>query len=61
MPETAKPREHESTAPSTGSGTPPSAPSLQAKEAPVIWPRDLNSPSTDKPEWGSDPETLRDA
>ncbi len=61
MPETAKPREPETTAPSTGSGTPPSAPSRQEKDAPVVWPRDLNTTSTTKPEWGTDPEALRDA
>jgi len=62
MPDTAKPREHETTAPNTGSGTPPSAPSRREKQdAPVVWPRDLNAPSTTKPEWGSDPEALRDA
>ena len=62
MPETAKPREHESTAPSHGSGTTPSAPSRQEKQdASVVWPRDMNAPSTTTDDWGSDPESLRDA
>lgn len=66
MPETAKPREPETTAPSMGSGTPPSAleqsgDKTEKQDAPVVWPRDLNAPSTDKREWGTDPEALRDA
>lgn len=62
MVETAKPREPESTAPSDGSGAPPSAPSRREKQdAPVVWPRDLNEPTTADPVWGSDPEDLRDA
>lgn len=59
-----KPRETETTAPSTGDGTPPSAPALPDKAAkqaaPFVWPRDLYVPSSDKPEWGTDPEALRD-
>jgi hypothetical protein len=27
----------------------------------VVWPRDLNAPTTKDPLWGSDPEALRDA
>ena len=50
-----KPRESESTAPKTGDGTPPTAPGRPrdktAKQAaPFVWPRDLNAPSSDKPE-----------
>lgn len=60
-----KPRETETTAPSTGDGTPPSAPAKADKtakqDAPFVWPRDLNAPSRDNPEWGTDPEALRDA
>ncbi len=57
-----KPRESES----TGVGTRPSAPrrpgdKTEKQDAPVVWPRDLNAPSTDQPTWGSDPEALRDA
>jgi hypothetical protein len=60
-----KQRESETTAPKTGDGTPPSAPGrpgdkTEKQEAPFVWPRDLNAPSTDKPAWGSDPEALRD-
>ncbi|NNB92487.1 hypothetical protein HJC10_00310 [Corallococcus exiguus] len=62
MPETAMPREPESPAPDQGAGKAPSAVSRERKrDEPVIWPRDLNSPSADKLEWGSDPEMLRDA
>ena len=40
----------------------PSAPSREQKrDEPVVWPRDLNSPTTKDPLWGSDPEALRDA
>ena len=60
-----KPRQTESTAPSTGDGTPASVPGsgdkTEKKDAPFVWPRDLNAPSSDKPEWGTDPEALRDA
>ncbi len=60
MPDT-KPREPETTAPKTGDGTPASAPDRQQKQdAPFVWPRDLNAPSTDQPDWGTDPEALRD-
>lgn len=55
----AMPQKPETTAPTTGDGTPASAPERQEKQA-VVWPRDLNAPSSDKPEWGSDPEALRD-
>lgn len=59
-----KPRETETSAPGTGSGTPPSAPEPSDKtakqDALFVWPRDLNAPSSDKPEWGTDPEALRD-
>ena len=65
MPET-KPREPETTAPTTGDGTPASAPerpgNKTAKQnAPFVWPRDLNAPSSDMTEWGTVPEALRDA
>ena len=60
-----KPRETETIAPKTGDGTPPSAPATADKTAkqgaPFVWPRDLNAPSSDNPEWGTDPEALRDA
>jgi hypothetical protein len=65
MPDT-KPREPETTAPTTtGDGTPASAPErsgdkTEKQDAPFVWPRDLNAPSTQKPEWGSDPKALRD-
>ncbi len=60
MPETAKPLAPESPAPSQGDRQP--APSRQEKrEEPVIWPRDMNAPATTDPDWGSDPEALRDA
>ena len=63
MPET-KPREPETTAPSTGDGTPASAPGPGAKTekqgAPFVWPRDLNAPATKDPVGGTDPEALRD-
>jgi len=55
MPDT-KPSEPESTAPSDESKTP-----AAKQDAPFVWPRDLNTPSTTNPEWGSDPEALRDA
>ena len=62
MPETAKPREPESPAPDQGNGNAPSAPSREQKrDEPVVWPRDLNTPTTKDPLWGSDPEALRDA
>ena len=52
--------------PTTGDGTPASAPGRTGnktakQDAPFVWPRDLNAPSSDKPEWGTDPEALRDA
>lgn len=60
-----KPRETETTAPSTGTGTPPPAPERPDKtakqDAPFVWPRDLNAPTSQDPVWGSDPEALRDA
>ena len=61
-----KPRESESTAPKTGDVTPPTEPErpgdkTEKQDAPFVWPRDLNAPSTDKPAWGTDPEALRDA
>lgn len=63
MPDT-KPRQPETTAPKTGDGTPATAPGpgdkTKKQDAPFVWPRDLNTPSSDKPEWGSDPEALRD-
>jgi len=59
-----KPRETETTAPKTGDGAPPSASAQPDKTAkqdePFVWPRDLNAPSSDNPEWGTDPEALRD-
>lgn len=60
MPDT-KPRENETTAPSTGIGTPPSAPTQEKQDAPVIWPRDMNAKPDATPAWGNDPEALRDA
>lgn len=66
MPDTT-PRESESTAPSVGSGTPSPAPArpgdtTSTPDAPVIWPRDMNTPTTTKDSvWGSDPDGLRDA
>lgn len=64
MPETT-PREPETTAPTTGDRTPASAPErtgdkTEKQEAPFVWPRDLNAPSSDNPEWGTAPEALRD-
>lgn len=61
-----KPRQTENTAPSTGDGTPVSASERTGDktvkhDVPFVWPRDLNAPSTDNPEWGTDPEALRDA
>jgi hypothetical protein len=62
MPETAEPREPESSAPDQGNGKPPSAPSREQKrDEPVVWPRDLNTPAIKDPTWGSDPEALRNA
>ena len=54
-----KPREPETTAPTTGDGTPrPRLGGLGNKtakqDAPFVA-RDLNAPSSDKPEWGTDP------
>ncbi len=50
MPETAKPREPESPAPDPGNGKAPSAPSREQKrDEPVVWPRDLNTPTTKDP------------
>lgn len=47
MPETAKPREPESLAPDQGAGKAPSAASREQKrDEPVVWPRDMNSPTT---------------
>lgn len=41
---------------------PPAAPSSSRKQDDaVVWPRDLNAPTTADPIWGTDPETLRDA
>lgn len=64
MPDT-KPRQTESTAPINGDGTPASAPGRTGArtaqpDAPFVWPRDLNAPSSDRREWGTDPEALRD-
>ena len=64
MPDT-KPHQPETTAPTTGDGTPPSAPGrtgdeTEKQDAPFVWPRDLNALSTNNPEWGTDPESLRD-
>jgi hypothetical protein len=60
MPETAKPRELER--PDQGAGKAPSAASREQKrDEPVVWPRDMNAPTTKDPVWGSDPEALRDA
>lgn len=64
MPET-KPRQPETTAPTTGGGTPASAPDrtgdkTEKQDAPFVWPRDLNAPATKDPVWGTDPEALRD-
>jgi hypothetical protein len=63
MPDT-KPRQPATTAPTTGDGTPSSAPAsgdkTEKQDAPFVWPRDLNAPSSDSPEWGTDPEALRD-
>ncbi len=58
MPDAAKPREPESSAPDHGSGNAMPAPS---GEQPVVWPRDLNAAPAIDPIWGSDPESLRDA
>ncbi len=63
MPDT-KPRPTESTAPSTGDGTPASAlgrtgGKTAKPDLPFVWPRDLNARSSDQPEWGTDPEALR--
>lgn len=60
-----KPRQTESTAPSTGDGAPASAPErtgdkTEKQYAPFVWPRDLNAPATKDPVWGTDPEALRD-
>lgn len=64
MPET-KPREPETTAPTTGDRAPASAPGRTGdktakQDAPFVWPRDLNAPATKDPVWGTDPEALRD-
>ncbi len=62
-----KPRESASPAPGTGSGTPSPAPTRSADatlrpDAPVVWPRDMNTPTTTKDSvWGSDPDGLHDA
>ncbi|GAB4216818.1 MAG: hypothetical protein OHK0013_43740 [Sandaracinaceae bacterium] len=62
MPETAKPRAPESPAPDQGAGkAPATAPREQKRVEPVVWPRDMNAPTTKDPVWGSDPEVLRDA
>lgn len=60
MPEPAKPREPQSTAPSQDDEN--AAPFRQEKQnAPVIWPRDMNTARARSPDWGTDPEGLRDA
>lgn len=61
----AMPQKPETTAPKTGDGAPasgsgPAGDKTEKQDAPFVWPRDLNAPSTQKPEWGSDPEALRD-
>jgi hypothetical protein len=62
MPETAKPREPESPVPDQGAGKARAAASReQNRDEAVVWPRDMNAPTTKDPVWGSDPEVLRDA
>jgi hypothetical protein len=48
--------------PETTDGTQESAPDRQRKpDASFVWPRDLNAPSIEKSDWGTDPEALRNA
>lgn len=52
MPETAKPREPENSAPDQGDGKAPSAASREQKrDELVVWPRDMNAPTTKDPIW----------
>ena len=61
MPESAKSREPESPVPEQGAGRAPSAATREQKrDESEVWPRDLNAPS-ERPAWGADPETVRDA
>ena len=41
-------------------GLPSAATREQKRDESVVWPRDLNAP-TERPAWGADPETVRDA
>ncbi|WP_174258700.1 hypothetical protein [Myxococcus xanthus] len=40
--------------------TPESTPTAKAEATPVVWPRDLNLPTSGELAWGFDPEGLRD-
>jgi hypothetical protein len=56
MPETAKLREPESPAPDQGAGKAPSAALRERKrDEPVVWPRDMNAPTTKDLVWGLRP------
>ena len=51
------------TSPPTPEGstpTPDSTSSALAEATPVVWPRDLNLPTSGELAWGFDPEGLRD-
>lgn len=39
---------------------PESTPTAKAEATPVVWPRDLNLPTSGELAWGFDPEGLRD-
>lgn len=60
MSDPAKPRETASAAPNEGEGQ--ATPTQQEKrDEPVLWPRDMNTAPAKSPDWGTDPEGLRDA
>ncbi|GEL75676.1 hypothetical protein [Myxococcus virescens] len=51
------------TSPPTPEGsttTPESTSTAKAEATPVVWPRDLNLPTSGELAWGFDPEGLRD-
>lgn len=51
------------TSPPTPEGnttTPESTSTVKAEATPVVWPRDLNLPTSGELAWGFDPEGLRD-
>lgn len=44
-----------------GAANPSTASRETKRDEPVVWPRDLNGPTTTDPIWGPDPEGLRRA